>query len=371
MKVLQLGKFYPPDIGGIETVIEDVTLALNEHNIQCDVLCSNSKLKYKEDKILCGATIMRCASFGKLASTSISPQMIFKLRKIIDNYDIIHMHLPDPMANLALVLSNYKNKIIILHWHSDIIKQKKLLKLYLPLQQKLLKIATAIVATSQKYIEESSFLGPFKDKCTWIPIGIDKQYLLAGNSDKVSIVAFPSDKKVIFSLGRFATNKGFEYLIKSAKYLSDDYVVFIGGNGDCKLKKYFKELIKTNNLENKVFLIGRINRNNLQYYYTNCYIFVLPSIQESYGIVLIEAMSFKKPVICTRLYPSGNDWINQHNKTGLVIEAKNPKAIADAINEIEKKYDYFAKNAYNRYLEEFGRDKMIDSIINLYKKLLK
>ena len=52
MKVLQLGKFYPPDIGGIETVIYDITECLNKSGIKCDVLCSNSTYKYKEEIIM-------------------------------------------------------------------------------------------------------------------------------------------------------------------------------------------------------------------------------------------------------------------------------------------------------------------------------
>ena len=368
MRVLQFGKFYPPDIGGIEVVIEDLTIALNTNGIKCDVLCSNSKKEYKEEILPCGAKIMRCASFGKLASTSISPQMIFKLKEIIDNYDIIHMHLPDPMANVALLLANYKNKKIIIHWHSDIIRQKNLLKIYTPLLTKLLKIADCIIGTTQKYIDESSFLKSFSDKCIDIPIGVDKQSLLNKNINKDSIIQFPKNKKVIFSLGRLALNKGFEYLIESAKYLDDDYVVYIGGSG--ALKENLESLIQQNNLNNKVFLIGKVSRHNLQHYYSNCHIFVLPSIQESYGIVLIEAMSFKKPVICTKLFPSGNDWINQNNKTGLVVESKDSKAIACAIKKIESNYEFYANNAYQRYLSEFTQDKMINSIINLYNKLL-
>lgn len=368
MKVLQFGKFYPPDIGGIETVIEDLTLELNKNGIACDVLCSNSKRGYKEEILPCGAKIMRCSSFGKLASTSISPQMIFKLRDVINDYDIIHMHLPDPMANVALLLSHYKDKKIILHWHSDIIKQKKLLRLYIPLQTKLLKIADSIITTTNKYINESSFLPPFSHKCIGIPIGVDKQALLNKNIDENSVIKFPKNKKVIFSLGRLASNKGFEYLIESIKYLNDDYMIYIGGSG--KLEDNINSLIIENKLQDRVILMGKINRDNLQYYYSNCHIFVLPSIQESYGIVLIEAMSFAKPVICTKLFPSGNDWINQNDKTGLVVESKNPKAIADAIKKIETNYNYYANNAYNRYLEEFTQDKMIDSIINLYNKIL-
>ncbi|MDE6886058.1 MAG: glycosyltransferase [Helicobacteraceae bacterium] len=367
MRILQLGKFYPPDIGGIESVMEDITVSLNKKGIICDVLCSNSKLEYKQD-LINGAKIMRCASFGRLASTSIAPQMIFKLIKIIKDYEIIHIHLPDPMANLALLLSNYKNKKIILHWHSDIIKQKNLLKLYLPLQNKLLNIADKIIVTSTKYIEESSFLPKYKNKCVAIPIGFNQDAFF--NSKEVANNIFPKDKKIIFSLGRFAKNKGFEYLIQSAKYLSDEYMIVIGGGGNEALKKEYLSLIKTNNLKQKVRLSGQMERSLLKNYYANCHIFALPSIQESYGIVLIEAMSFKKPIICTKLKPSGVDFINQNEFSGIVVEPKNPKALAQAVAKIEQNYNYYAQNAYNRYLEHFTLDKMIEGILNLYNNVL-
>lgn len=366
-RILQLGKFYPPDLGGIESVIEDITISLREKGIQNDVLCSNSRLKYKEEIVPCGAKIMRCASFGKFASTSIAPQMITKLRKVINSYDIIHIHLPDPMANLALFLSNTKDKKIIIHWHSDIIKQKYLLKLYLPLQNWLLKRADKIVATSNKYIKESKYLYKYQDKCVSIPIGFDKSIFL--ENSKILSYPFPKNKKIIFSLGRFAKNKGFEYLIQSAKYLDDDYIIAIGGGGNYKLEKKFIALINKWNLQDKVILLGKIQRNNLASYYNASHIVILPSIQESYGIVLVEAMSFNKPIICTRLKPSGMDFINEDCKSGIVVESRNPKAIADAVLVIDRNYNYFAKNAYERYLAYFTRKEMIDKIINLYSTI--
>ncbi len=370
MKILQLGKFYPPDIGGIENVMQDITEALNARGIKCDVLCSNSALHYKEDIIACGARIMRVASFGKIASTSIAPQMITKLRNIIKQYDIIHLHLPDPMANVALLLSDFSNKTIILHWHSDIVRQKNLLKLYMPLQTKLLKIANAIIATSKKYMLESAFLSSYLDKCVCIPIGIDEHLLLDSNVN-IAISNLPNDKKIIFSLGRFTAKKGFEYLIESAKYVSDDYVVCIGGSGDTTITNKFLRLIQENNLGKKVFLLGKIERSDLAYFYKKSHIFVLPSLQESYGLVLVESMCAGLPIISTKLSPSGVDWVNQDGVSGIIVPPKNAKAIADAVIKIEQNYDFFSKNAYSRFREHFTQDKMIDSIIHLYTNLLK
>ena len=128
MKILQLGKFYPPSIGGIQLVMYDITETINKNkDIECDVLCSNDVNLYTEE-VINNYRVFRTKTFGTYFATSATPQMIFKLRNIISEYDIIHLHLPDPMANLALFFANTKNKKVILHWHSDIIKQKYIKK---------------------------------------------------------------------------------------------------------------------------------------------------------------------------------------------------------------------------------------------------
>lgn len=362
-RILQFGKFYPPDIGGIESVMGDITESLNKKGVVCDVLCSNSKFKNECQRIPCGAQITRTASFGKLASTSISPQMIVALKKIIKHYDIIHLHLPDPMACVALLFTNLNNKKLVIHWHSDIIKQKRLLKLFLPIQNRVLKMSDKIIATSQKYIEESSQLAQFRHKCVSIPIGIQKI------ESKNAPNPFPTNKKIIFSLGRFRENKGFKYLIESAIYLNDEYAICIGGGGNEGLRNEFLDLIKKNNLENKVFLLGNISRENVWNYYQHCHIFVLPSLQESYGIVLVEALSFGVPLICTKLKPSGADFINKDGISGKVVLARDSAGIAEAILEIDKNYNFYAKNAKARFQSHFELDLMIEKIMNLYSAL--
>ena len=368
-KVLQLGKFYPPDVGGIERVMQDICDGINARGLVCDVLCSSSSYNFSYEILDSRARIYRTKSFGKLASTSITPQMIFTLQKLIQAYDIIHLHLPDPMANLALFLSDIREKIIILHWHSDIIKQKHLLKLYSPLQSWLLQRAHSIIATSPKYALESAFLQPYRDKCVSIPIGIDD---IAPSSLESTLPQRPAqskkgEKRIIFALGRLAQNKGFTYLVQSAQYLPDEYEIHIGGDG--ALHSKLETLINEHKLSHKVKLLGRVTRDKLARHYQQCHIFVLPSIQESYGVVLLEAMSFGKPIISTKLSPSGSDYVNAHNVSGLVVPPQNPAAIAQAISEIERDYERFSRDARARFLQLFTSEKMLDSIYELYCSL--
>lgn len=361
-KVLQFGKLYPPDIGGIEVVMEDICDGINAKHIQCDVLCSNSKNYYQEDITALNAKIFRTASFGKIASTSISPQMIFKLREIISQYDIIHVHLPDPMATLALFLSPHKTKKIILHWHSDIINQKFLLNFFLPLQKWILNRADKIIATSEKYILESPYLSKYKEKCICIPIGIN----MPTPSKKPS-----KQSNIILSVGRLVPWKGFEYLIESLKFLPQNFQVQIIGEGNQDYKKRLLDLIYTQKLEDRVFLLGKKNKEELAKLYENANCFVLPSYQESFGIVLLEAMHYGLPLVCAKFAPSGSDWINQDNITGFVVSPKDSKAIAQAILKIQKNYKFFCKNAKERFQALFTKEKMIEKIAQLYLDLSK
>jgi len=375
MKVLQLGKFYPPDVGGIESAIYEITEELNRRGVKCDVLCSNSEREYKE-KVIKRETyqykVIRTKSYGKILSTSVTPQMIFKLREIISKYDIIHLHHPDPMANLALFLSKLNGKKLVVHWHSNIIRQRFSLMFYKPLLNWVLKRADVTIATSPKYIEESEQLSPFKEKCVAIPRGIRKDKLCS-NPKAVSILREKyKGKKIIFSLGRFIAYKGFEYLIESARYLSSDYIILIGGDGP--LRSRYEEIIREYDLFNKVKLLGRLPQNMLGNYYDVCDIFCLPSISknEAFGLVIVEVMSFGKPVVATNIKGSGVNWVNQEGVTGLNVEPKNPKALAQAIEFICSNieiYKKFSENALKRFNEEFTIDKEVSRIIEVYKSL--
>ena len=120
MKVLQLGKFYPIR-GGVEKVMWDLTSGLSARGIDCDMLCA----ELEKDEIIHlneHGRVICLKAWMKKAATMIAPKMISWLRKHKDEYDIIHVHHPDPMACLALRLSGYKGRVI-LHWHSDILKQ--------------------------------------------------------------------------------------------------------------------------------------------------------------------------------------------------------------------------------------------------------
>lgn len=369
MRILQIGKFYPIS-GGIEKVMYDIVDGVSKRSIHCDMLCASTTHKSHTEQISHNGKIICCGTLIKLFSTMISPKMILTLIKIQKDYDIIHLHHPDPMAVLSLYLSGYK-KAVILHWHSDILKQKTILRLFSPLQKWILNRADIIVGTTPTYVENSQFLKSFQNKTTSIPIGIDK---IEPNKKSVNNIRQQyKGRKIIFSLGRLVEYKGYKYLIEAAKYLSDEYVILIGGIGP--LKENLSKLIENMNLHDKVKLLGRISDEELPNYYDACDIFCLSSIwkTEAFAIVQIEAMSYGKPVVATNIEGSGVSWVNAHGISGINVSIENPKELADAMVYLlsdSKRYGLYSENALNRYNTLFKKEVMIDKCIALYNSLV-
>ena len=146
MRILQLGKFYPIK-GGVEKVEYDLTTGLTEHGVDCNMLCATVKGKGNSEKRGRHGRVIFCQTWKEIAGTMIAPSMITTLRRICRKYDIIHVHHPDPMACMALFFSGYKGKVV-LHWHSDIVRQKELLTLYRPFQKWLIRRADLRVGTT-------------------------------------------------------------------------------------------------------------------------------------------------------------------------------------------------------------------------------
>lgn len=369
MKILQLGKFYPIR-GGVEKVMYDLMTGLSAMGIRCDMLCAAcEKEEVGEKQLNERAKLMCMRSLAKVKATMMSPAMIFKMRRIRKDYDIVHVHHPDPMACLALWLSGYKGKVA-LHWHSDIIKQKKLLKLYKPLQSWLINRADVIIGTSPVYLKASPWLKDVQDKTVCLPIGV-----VPLDVDFEGAAALREEykgKKIIFSLGRLVPYKGYKYLIDSAKYLDDDYVILIGGGGP--LKTPLREQIANSDLGDKVKLLGFLTDAQVSAYFGACDLFCMSSVYatEAFGIVQIEAMSAGKPVVATKIPGSGVSWVNAHKESGINVEPKDSEALAKAFKRIldsEDTYNAYSEQASQRYWTMFTKTKMIEKCIEIYKNL--
>ncbi len=371
IKILQVGKYFHPERGGIESVSKSLIDNLDQTKFKMDLLCFNTNSTTIIDKYK-HATIIRCGILFSFFSAPFSIGFFKRFFQLHHEYDIIHIHTPNPIALIALYFIHPSAKIII-HWHSDILNKGILYKFIRPFETAALQKASSIIGTSQTYIDESEPLRKYSNKTHFIPLGttiINRQNQAEGVA---ALRQQYAGKKIVFSLGRFVGYKGFNYLIAAAAMMQDDIVIIIGGDGP--LFQEYELLIQQNKVADKVILTGNISDNHLQNYFEAADIFCLPSCEksEAFGVVIIEALSFGKPVVATTIEGSGVSWVNQHGVTGLNVPPKNPTALADAINKLANDAalrKQMGDAALERYQHNFTDEIMQNKFESFYHQLI-
>lgn len=369
MKILQVGRFHPLPVGGVEQVIRNMYEGLNAINIDCDVLSYNRSFNSSRELTSIGI-IYRSASLGCFSSTWLTPLLPWHLKKIADTYDVIHLHHPDPMSAFAFFLVRPKAKLVI-HWHCNIVRQKIGRWLLAPLIRWLLRRADAIIVTTPSY-KRTRYLKDWCAKVRVIPIGIsDNNPSIEAKRVQAIRASYP-DRFIVLSVGRLIYYKGFEYLIKAASLVDDRVVILIGGEG--KDKKKLEGLIKKMHLQEKVKLLGYVDEVDLAHYYEACDLFCMSSIanSEAFGIVQLEAMKFGKAIVSTIIPESGVNWVNVDQISGINVKAEDSEALARAISVLQKQpalRERLGKRGRERFHDIFSRKRMCRSLIQLYESI--
>lgn len=375
IKVLQVNKLYTPHIGGVEKVIQDVAEGLNSRT-DMEVLVCQIKGRSCVDNVN-GVKVTRASSLGIFNSMPLSFSFFTLLRKLSKGKDIVHFHMPFPIADIAFFLSGYKGKVI-LWWHSAIVRQKTLMKLYKPIMNKLLKRADCIVVATEGHINGSKYLEPFREKCIIIPYGTNiipretdfESSNAIGEQGDYKCSAEKKDKKVLF-VGRLVYYKGTSVLLDAFGKVQGAHL-YIAGEGP--LQPQLEQQALGLGIKDQVSFLGHVDDDRIRELLSSCDLFVLPSVAESeaFGIVQIEAMACSKPVINTSL-PTGVPYVSLHEQTGLTVPPGDAAALASAIQRLVDHDDeriQMGLQARKRYEEYFTMGKMLDNVYKLYQNIL-
>jgi len=367
MKILQINKLYYPWIGGVEKVVQQIAEGLTrEDGFKIEVLCCQSKGKRSIEEIN-GVKICRASSFGLFWGMPISFGFFRLFKKKHQEVDIIDFHHPFFLGDLANFLFKPKAKIII-HYHSDIVRQKILNFLLKPLTFNTLNRAQKIIVSNQNLLENSPYLKRFKEKCEIIPFGVDLKLFENYNKKEVETLKNKYGSFILF-VGRINYYKGLEYLIEAMKKVEVNLVII----GDGPLKEKLENMVKELKILGKIFFLPTTEEKELVNYYNACQAFVLPSIfkSEAFGLALVEAMACGKPVVSTEL-GTGTSFINKDGITGFVVPPKNSESLARAIRKIvtdDKMAEELGENAFARIKEEFSLEKMIKKTVLIYQNI--
>jgi rhamnosyl/mannosyltransferase len=365
IKVLHVGKFYPPHMGGIETHVQVLSRELQKR-ADVEVLVA-SETKDDEEFWDEGVKVTRVGTRFKVSGAPVCPSLSSKIRHA--KADIVHLHLPNPPAILSYLASGYRGPVVATY-HSDIVRQQFLAKAFDPVLRFFLKRCDSIIATSSKYVETSPILADYIDRCRIIPYGIPIEQFAAYDAAEVERIRREFGSRLIISVGRLIYYKGFMHLVEAMRNI-DGHLLIVG---EGHLREDLENRARAHQVADKITFLGEIHNQDVVPYYHAADVFALASIarSEAFGIVQLEAMACGKPVVNTNL-DSGVPCVSLHGKTGLTVESHDPLALAGAINKLlddSELRQTYGQAARARVDEEFSQSVMLERMFNLYSQIL-
>ena len=374
LKVLHVYRTYFPDPpGGVQEVIKQISESTLLYGVDSHVftLSPNPQppILYREE-----SSVFRSRSWAAPSSCDIgSYDSFIRFRQQVQWADVVNYHFPWPFADLLHLLSDV-NKPTVLTYHSDIIRQRFLGKLYYPLMKRMLRDMSAVVATSPTYAESSKVLKTLVplNKLQTIPLGIAdyKDKIIDSFSESIYLKKHSIlNSQFILALGVMRYYKGFHILIQASSSIKGFIVIAGSGPEELNLKK----LVDDAGVKNIIFT-GQVTDEEKLILLKNCTVFVLPSHlrSEAFGMVLIEASMFSKPMITCEI-GSGTSFVNLNGDTGFVVPPESPTLLAQAANKLlldknlSLKMGYSARKRYEQY---FSANALGQSYFDLYNNVI-
>lgn len=371
IRVLTFGRYADDNYGGLERYVFELGRALQGEVQFVNIVARRGA---RPDVPMAGETVY-ARPIASLTGTPVCPTMpVHALRRHWRApFDIVHLQYPaDPMAHLSYALLPRSVKRVI-GWHSDIVRQKGLLKLYRPLLNHSLRGADAIIAATPAHVSSSEQLAPVRDTAKFriVPYGFDltrfeKRPALADDIRRRHAGAF-----LLFALGRHVYYKGFEFLIRALASLPDA-VLALGGQGP--ITGELQRVAREAGVADRVRFVGRIPDEELPAWYHACDVFCLPSVEraEAFGIVQVEAMACGKPVVCCQL-GNGVNWVNRDGETGLTVPPADAAALAGALARLQGDSSLRARlgeQGRRRAWSEFTSAAMAKATLAVYREVL-
>jgi glycosyltransferase involved in cell wall biosynthesis len=365
MKVLHIYKDYFPIVGGIENHVRLLATGEARHGLDVTVLVTHPG-QGADDRRVEGVRLIRARRLTTKASTPLSLSLLRHAAQL--PADVTHLHFPYPPGEIANLLLRRAGKTVITY-HSDVVRQKSILRFYRPLLNQVLAHANRVIAATPQMVQNSPFLRRVADKCTVIPYGMPLDRLTQADTAQVAALRAQYPGPLVLFVGKLRYYKGLNYLIEAMSDVAATLLVV----GSGPMEAEWRRLCQSSPVRERIVFCGEVPDEALTAYYHACDVFVLPSSEpsEAYGMVQVEAMAAGKPVVCTEL-GTGTTYVNQDEVTGLVVPPCDPAALAGALNRLltdEPLRRRMGECGRSRACAEFGEDTMVERVIDVYQSL--
>ena len=340
-RVLHIGKFFAPHSGGMETYLQDLITVQNRLGLKAIALVHNAQISLTDKVERVQAPdgtkfkIIRAARWFNVGFVPISPLFFISVWRAIKIFqpDVLHIHHPNSSA-AWLLLNPYAQRVPwVAHWHADVITTKTGLlvqiayQLYRIFENRLLRRANRIVATSPPYLENSKVLEEFRSKCCVIPLGLDPLRLPVISD--ITRRKRPLGPLILF-VGRLVDYKGLFDLADAVSRLQN-LTCWIAGDGP--LRQNLQKEAERLGIAKRFVFFGNVSDPEKWQLYKTCDALVLPSNQktEAFGMVSLEAAHFERPIVVTDIPGSGTKWVAQQLPNSFIAKMDNPEDLAEKI----------------------------------------
>jgi rhamnosyl/mannosyltransferase len=364
-----VGKFYFPSVGGIETVLRNLSEGLLEAGDTVTVLCSTEG-HAGADEWIGGVRVLRATRLGSFASQPLTPTLLLRLRSLAREHDVVHLHSPNPLAEAAALALPPRVRVVVSH-HSDIIRQRWALPLYAPMQELFLRRVSRVVVATEAHIDHSPVLPRFRAKCEVIPYGLDPAVFVPTPALEARAAELRAKEgPYALFVGRLVGYKGVEHLLAAMPEVPGKLVIV----GTGPLRGELEAQARALGVAGKVRFAGRVSDDaELGAYFRGASALVLPSVTraEAFGLVQVEAMAWERPSIYTRL-DSGVTLVSEAGVTGLDVPVGDARALAGALRRLLTEPGLSARMgaaARARFEARFTRARMVEAYRGVYASI--
>lgn len=375
LRIVHLGKYYPPAPGGIESLVRDmaVTQARSGLDVSAHVF-QHQRGKNTTIEIEDGVHLVRHRRHTTLAKIDISPDLLDHIRQL--NADVIHLHVPNPSMILGLLAHRrlIDNTPVVVGYHADVVRQKLRSMLFRPLERRFYRNVAAITTPSPMYATGSHFLRAYADRLQTIPLALNLAPYLNPTDDDLAVscrLRSQSRGPIWLACGRLVYYKGYFTAIDALSRTKSGGELWIIGTGPEKerLQAHARQL----GVSDRVKFLGHVARTVPYYHAADAFWFPSNARSESFGLAQVEAMASGCPVINTQITNSGVPWVSQHMVSGLTVPVGDSAALADCadrlVTDISLK-NHLSIGARNRAMQEFDIQVMTARLNILYNRIL-
>lgn len=373
MKIAMVSGEFPPTAGGVGSYVYNLSKNLislgNEVSVFTRGDCKSSKTSNVE-----GIEVHR-VTFFPFYPFHIQIHGLFlskEFRVLEDEFDVVHFHspiIPPITTNKPTIVTEHgtvKGFIDNLEL-TDLFSftQKMFSPMYVSIDKKVLTNAKIVTTVSQNSADELQRYYGIRKDISVVYNGVDTDFFRPGNLKKES--------NYVLYTGALVSKKGVIDLIKAAKYVIQkvpDIHFVITGKGP--LEKTLRNLSKQLKIEKNVFFKGFVSRNELLKYYQNALMYIFPSYYEGLPTVILEAMACGVPVVATNI--KSNSEVITNGKTGLLVEKKNPKVLAESILSLienQELREYLGNNGRHLIMKKYAWRIISNRFLEIYRTIVR